>query len=89
MSERKLEGRAALITGASRGIGRAIARGYAREGAAVAVTARSVADLESVVEEIRQAAAERSPYRRILEMSRSRRESCSKSWSLSARSTSW
>jgi NAD(P)-dependent dehydrogenase (short-subunit alcohol dehydrogenase family) len=54
MSERKLEGRAALITGASRGIGRAIARGYAREGAAVAVTARSVADLESVVEEIRQ-----------------------------------
>src|ERR1700727_2089785 len=54
MSERKLEGRVGLITGASRGIGRAIARGYAREGAAVAVTARSVADLESVVEEIRQ-----------------------------------
>jgi NAD(P)-dependent dehydrogenase (short-subunit alcohol dehydrogenase family) len=44
----------ALITGASRGIGRAIARGYVREGAAVAVTARSAADLESLVEEIRQ-----------------------------------
>jgi NAD(P)-dependent dehydrogenase (short-subunit alcohol dehydrogenase family) len=54
MSERKLEGRVALITGASRGIGRAIARGYAREGAAVSVTARSAADLESLVEEIRQ-----------------------------------
>jgi NAD(P)-dependent dehydrogenase (short-subunit alcohol dehydrogenase family) len=55
MSERKLEGRVALITGASRGIGRAIARGYAREGAAVSVTARSEADLQALVEEIRQA----------------------------------
>ncbi len=44
----------ALITGASRGIGRAIARGYAKEGAAVAVTARSAADLQSLVDEIRQ-----------------------------------
>ena len=41
-----------MITGASRGIGRAIARGYAKEGAAVAVTARSAADLQSLVEEI-------------------------------------
>jgi NAD(P)-dependent dehydrogenase (short-subunit alcohol dehydrogenase family) len=54
MNERKLEGRVALITGASRGIGRAIARGYAREGAAVSVTARTAADLESLVEEVRQ-----------------------------------
>lgn len=54
MNERKLEGRVALITGASRGIGRAIARGYAREGAAVSVTARTAAALESLVEEVRQ-----------------------------------
>ncbi len=54
MDNRKLEGRVALITGASRGIGRAIARGYAKEGAAVAVTARSAADLQSLVDEIRQ-----------------------------------
>src|SRR5690349_11988001 len=54
MNQRKLDGRVALITGASRGIGRAIARGYANEGAAVAVTARSAADLESLVQEIRQ-----------------------------------
>jgi NAD(P)-dependent dehydrogenase (short-subunit alcohol dehydrogenase family) len=48
---RKLQGRIALITGASRGIGRAIARGYAKEGAAIAVTARTERDLNSLVEE--------------------------------------
>ncbi|HKW97122.1 MAG TPA: SDR family NAD(P)-dependent oxidoreductase [Bryobacteraceae bacterium] len=55
MAARKLDGRIALITGASRGIGRAIARGFAIEGAAVAVTARTMTDLESLAAEIRNA----------------------------------
>jgi NAD(P)-dependent dehydrogenase (short-subunit alcohol dehydrogenase family) len=49
-----LEGRVALITGASRGIGRAIARGYANNGAAVAVTARGAAELQSLVDEVQR-----------------------------------
>lgn len=43
-----------MITGTSRGIGRAIAVGFGREGAAVGVTARSAVALQTLVEEIRQ-----------------------------------
>lgn len=47
-----LEGRTALVTGASRGIGRAIALGLARAGADVAVLARGTAELEKVAIDI-------------------------------------
>jgi NAD(P)-dependent dehydrogenase (short-subunit alcohol dehydrogenase family) len=50
-----LEGRVALVSGSSKGIGRAIAAALAAEGAHVAVNGRDEGDMESVVEEIRSA----------------------------------
>jgi len=54
----RLQGRTAFIVGASRGIGAEIARSYAREGAAVAVGARSLGALEELREELREGGAE-------------------------------
>lgn len=50
-----LEGKVAVVTGASRGIGRAIALGFAEAGADVAVAARSAEDLATVAKEIEAA----------------------------------
>jgi 3-hydroxybutyrate dehydrogenase len=47
-----LKGRGAVITGGGRGIGKAVARYLAREGAAVVVTARSTDQIEEVASEL-------------------------------------
>lgn len=52
MSDQRLKNRIALITGASRGIGRAVALAYAREGAHVIAMARSAGALEELDDEI-------------------------------------
>jgi NAD(P)-dependent dehydrogenase (short-subunit alcohol dehydrogenase family) len=47
-----LQGKHAIVTGGSRGIGKAIARELAREGVDVAIVARSKADLEATAREL-------------------------------------
>ncbi|HEU4650574.1 MAG TPA: SDR family NAD(P)-dependent oxidoreductase [Croceibacterium sp.] len=54
-ASRPLEGRVALVTGASRGIGAATAKALAAAGAHVVLTARKARDLEAVEQEIHEA----------------------------------
>ncbi len=54
----EFSGKTALITGGSKGIGRACAYAFADEGVNVAVTGRTLSELEATAEEVRRRGAE-------------------------------
>ena len=51
----RLNNKVALVSGSSRGLGLAIAKAYAREGAAVVLNARHADELQQALDELRRA----------------------------------
>jgi len=58
-----LTGKAAIVTGSGRGIGRAIALGLTSAGAKVALVARTLADIEAVRDEVKEKGGTALPVR--------------------------
>ncbi|PYT20981.1 MAG: short-chain dehydrogenase [Acidobacteria bacterium] len=58
MSEKKLEGKVAVITGASKGLGKAMALALAAEGARIALVSRNIEQLNEVGRAVKNAGGE-------------------------------
>lgn len=61
LSKFSLAGKSAIVTGGGRGIGKAIAEGFAKAGARVAITSRKIEDLEATAAEIKSFGGEAIP----------------------------
>ena len=61
LSKFSLKGKTTIVTGASRGIGKAIALGFAKAGAKVVLTSRKINDLETNTAEIKAFGGEAFP----------------------------
>jgi NAD(P)-dependent dehydrogenase (short-subunit alcohol dehydrogenase family) len=57
-ASKRLKDRVAIVTGAGQGIGEAIAKAYAKEGASVVITGRTLSKLQEVAAEIEAAGGE-------------------------------
>ena len=63
MIDQPMQGRVALVAGASRGIGAVTAQAFATAGASVVLGARDISALESVARDIEAGGARPSPSR--------------------------
>src|SRR4051794_27088911 len=62
MNRFDLSGRAALVTGGSKGLGKAMAMGFAQAGADVVISSRHESELQEAAQEIGSAAGSRVAY---------------------------
>jgi NAD(P)-dependent dehydrogenase (short-subunit alcohol dehydrogenase family) len=62
MDDLDMSGKVVLVTGGSRGLGRAMALGFARHGADIAVVSRKLESCEETAEEIRALGVRAFPY---------------------------
>jgi 3-oxoacyl-[acyl-carrier protein] reductase len=60
-----LKGRVAIVAAASKGLGRAVAEEFAREGCEIAICARTAADLERTAKDIEKASGRKVFYRAL------------------------